>query len=265
MEREKFPLIIPYPVRTGKHPPSSLLVPPSNARAPRIRLTSPIPYATFLRADSYFRERAVSLQATGKYLPDRWMFHFREALTASLGLDAASSVFHAVPSVLGMPAMSAKGLEKSTDFSCYAATCASVLDFYGEEGSRSILRRAGQSAFTRLLQSTAAMAGADLHGFRAPSAPAPLEEQMQSIVRLLVLLSDINCEGEPTGGEYRFRIFSCPECAGREATGCLCHSMAGMLQAALDWYRTGSILTVSEIQCIAQGASQCEFSLAEKP
>ncbi|MGD0173807.1 MAG: 4-vinyl reductase [Anaerolineales bacterium] len=202
------------------------------------------------------------LRATGKYLPVRWMFFFQEALTETIGLEGTNAVLRAIPSPIRCPEGSAKDLEKSVDFSCYSAICASVTEFYGESGARWILTSAGRTAFTRLLKMTAAMVGAEHSGFSLESAAPPFEVRMQSIVRLLGLVSDVECKCEIAGDEVRFRIISCPECAGRPAAGYLCHSMGGMVQAAADWFGAGPAVKTSEIRCMAQGDSQCEFSIA---
>lgn len=204
------------------------------------------------------------MHATGKYLPNRWVFHFREALAELVGREGAEGVLRAIPNPIDDLTGSGQDWEKTFDFSRYAAMCASVSDMYGEEGAQTILRRAGHAAFTRMLKSTAAMAGVERPGIPAQPASESFEARMQSIVRLWGLLSDLQCACEGTEGEYRFRIFACPECAGRTAAGCLCHSMVGMLQAALDWFGSSPALTASEIQCMSQGAPQCEFSLAGK-
>lgn len=205
------------------------------------------------------------LRATGKYLPVRWMFFFREALTETIGLEGTNAVLRAIPSPIRCPEGSAKDLEKSVDFSCYNAICASVTDFYGESGARRILASAGRTAFTRLLKITAAMVNAEHSGFPIRSAASPFEARMQSIIRLLGLVSDVECKCEVAGDVVRFRIISCPECAGRPAAGCLCHGMGGMVQAAADWCGAGSAVSTTEIQCMAQGDSQCEFSIAGIP
>jgi predicted hydrocarbon binding protein len=204
----------------------------------------------------------VSLRAAGKHLPVRWVYYFREALTETIGIDGTSAVFRAIPDPACRSTGSAKDLEKSVDFSCYGAICTSVAELYGESGSRLILYRSGRAAFARLLKRTASMAGADRLGVSVGSVASPLEVRMQSIVRLLGLLSDMECACETAGDEVRFKIFSCPECAGRPFAGCLCHSMAGMVQAAVDWFGGKSAATASEIRCMAQGDSLCEFSIA---
>lgn len=202
------------------------------------------------------------LRATGKCLPVCWMFFFREALTETIGLEGTNAVLRAISSPIHCPEGSAKDLEKSVDFSCYSAFCASVTAFYGESGVSRILMSAGRTAFTRLLKMTAAMVGAEHSGFPIGSAASPFEVRMQSIVRLLGLVSDVECKCEIAGDEVRFRINSCPECGGRPAAGCLCHGMGGMVQAAADWCGAGSAVSTTEIRCIAQGDSQCEFSIA---
>jgi predicted hydrocarbon binding protein len=204
----------------------------------------------------------VSLRAAGKYVPVQWVFYFREALIETIGLEGTSAVLRAIPAPVPCPAGSAKDLERSADFSCYGAICASVSELYGASGARIILHRSGRAAFTRLLKRTAAMAGADHPGFSEGSPAPPFEVRMQPIVRLLGLLSDVDSACETVGGEVRFRIFSCPECSGRSAAGCICHSMAGMVQAAVDWLGGGIPVTASEVRCMAQGDSQCEFSIA---
>ena len=202
------------------------------------------------------------LRATGKYLPVRWMFFFREGLTETMGLEGTNALLRAIPSPIHCPEGTSKGLEKSVDFSCYSAICASVTDFYGESGAEEILTNAGRNAFTRLLKMTATMVGAEHSVFSIGSAASPFEVRMESTVRLLGLISDVECKCEPAGDELRFRIIACPECAGRRAAGCLCHSMGGMIQAAADWFGAGSAVMTTEIRCMAQGDSQCEFSIA---
>jgi predicted hydrocarbon binding protein len=204
----------------------------------------------------------VAQHAAGKYLPMQWMFYFREALTESIGREAANAVLRAIPGTIRCPSGSAKDLEKSADFSCYGALCASVSEMYGAAGARTILTRSGRTAFNRLLQRTAAMVGADHPGFPAGSAAPPLAVRMQSIVRLLGMLSDVECACEPAGEGIRFLIFSCPECADRTAPDCLCHGMAGMVQAAVDWFGGGTAATAAEIRCQARGDPHCEFAVA---
>jgi predicted hydrocarbon binding protein len=106
------------------------------------------------------------------------------------------------------------------------------------------------------------MVGADHPGFPAGSIAASLDVRMQSVVRLLELMSDVECQCELVHGDIRFRILSCPECVGRQTAGCACHGMAGMVQAAADWFAAGTSATASEIQCLARGDSHCEFSIA---
>jgi predicted hydrocarbon binding protein len=183
-------------------------------------------------------------------------------MNETIGREGMNAVLRAVPVPIRCPNGSAKDLEKSVDFSCYSAICASVSEIYGAAGAQIILHRSGRSAFTRLLKRTAAMVDADHPGFPGGSDPLSFEVRMQPMVRLLGLLSDVESACETVGGEVRFRISSCPECAGRSAPAGVCHSMAGMVQAAVDWLGDGESATVSEIRCMAQGHSQCEFSIA---
>jgi predicted hydrocarbon binding protein len=203
----------------------------------------------------------VPLRDAGKFLPVRWVFFFREALTESIGLEGTNAVLRALPDPIHCPAGSAKDLEKSVDFSCFSAICASVSELFGESGARLILNRSGRTAFSRLLKRTAAMTGAETLGFTAGSAASTFETRMQPIVRLLGLLSDVECACETVDGGLRFRILSCPECLGRSASGPLCQSMTGMVQAAVDWIGGGSSITASEIRCMAQGDARCEFAI----
>ncbi len=202
------------------------------------------------------------LPATGKYLAVRWVFFFREALTDTIGLEGTSAVLRAVPDAILCPAGSAKDLEKSVDFSCYSAMCASVAELYGESGAGLILHRAGRSAFTRLLKMTSAMVGAKHSEFPAGSSASPFDVRLQSIVRLLGWISDVECACEAAEGGVRFRLIACPECAGRSAAVPSCYGMAGMIYAAADWLGAGPAATVSETRCVARGDLQCEFSLA---
>jgi predicted hydrocarbon binding protein len=190
------------------------------------------------------------------------MDYFQEALTETIGLEGTNAVLGAIPEPTRCPAGSAKDLEKSVDFSCYGAICASVDALFGAAGARRVLHHAGRASFTKLLKNTAAMVGADHPGFSTRSPAAPFAIRMQSIVRLIGMVSDMECSCETDPGAIRFRIISCPECAGRSSAGCICHSMAGMVQAAADWLDATTVAEVAETRCIAQGDPQCEFSLS---
>ena len=258
-------MIIPYPVRTGKHlrfPGENFFLRP--AAQALLRLTYPTPYATFLRTDFHFlRSEKVPFFATGKYLPNRIVFFFRQALEGTMGRTAVDRIW------LGagprdeclLPVMD--DLEKAVDFSCFSALCSSIEKVYGEEGARAILHRSGRMAFSRTLRSTAALVGLEGPHLYAQSGSDRISAGLLSVTRLLSLLSDMECSVASTPQGYRFSVTGCPECAGRTCGGSLCHSVAGMLRGALDWFGIDPGIPVVETDCIACGAAGCNFSISD--
>ena len=147
-------------------------------------------------------------RAVGKYLPVRWMFYFREALSETIGLEGTNSVLRAIPEPIRCPAGSAKDLEKSVDFSCYGAICASVADLYGDAGARRVLFAAGRTAFTRFVKNHRGDGRCGSSRFSRGSPAVPLETRMQSIVQLIGLVSDMECSYEHRLRWIEFR----PDC-----------------------------------------------------
>ena len=197
--------------------------------------------------------------ATGKYLPNRLVFFFRQALQESIGLAAAERIWQAAgPQRECLPPVS-DDLEKSVDFSCFSGLCSSMAGVYGEDGARSILYRCGRTAFTKTLRSTSAIVGLDGPHFHASAGPGMISEGLRSITRLLSLLCDMDCSVEIAPGEYRFRSAACPECVGRIRGSGICHATAGIFRGSLDWFGVNPEIPVVETEC---GLSGCAFSVS---
>jgi predicted hydrocarbon binding protein len=93
------------------------------------------------------------------------------------------------------------------------------------------------------------------------SRPDRIVAGLESVVRLLELVSDMEGSVISLPREYRIRVSACPECAGRRSAGGACHGVSGMLRGALDWFGIDPAIPVTEVECIAGGAPVCEFSI----
>jgi predicted hydrocarbon binding protein len=210
----------------------------------------------FLRSDQ------VPSFATGKFLPNRMAFFFRQALEETVGRTAVDWIWrNAGPQNTCLPPVT-DDLEKSVDFSCFSALCASIGKAYGESGSPAILHRCGRAALIGTMASTAALVDLDGPRLYARSGSERILEGLGAITRLLGLISDMECRMEVLSQEYRFHIADCPECFGRQSTGAVCHSVSGMLRGALDWFSINPAIPVTEVECLACGGAGCVFSIA---
>ncbi len=258
---EKAAMMIPYPVRTGKQTPSSGADFPSPIAMqgpPSLDIPHPLCYIPAHRL-SFLRSKTVPFIATGKYLPNRMIFFFRQALQESIGLAAAERIWRAAgPQRECLPPAS-DDLEKSVDFSCFSGLCFSVAGVYGGDGARSILYRCGRTAFTKTLRSTSAIVGLDGPHFHESPGSGRIAEGLRSIIRLLSILSDMECSVDIAPGEYRFHSATCPECIGRIRGSGICFGMAGIFRGALDWFGIDPEIPVMETEC---GISGCAFSVS---
>jgi predicted hydrocarbon binding protein len=203
----------------------------------------------------------LSSVAAGRYLPNRMLFLFYQALEATAGRTATALIWKSAgPRRECLPAV-ADNLEKAVAFACFSALCEAIEREYGESGARGILERCGRAAFSQTLRSTAAIAGLDGPQLRAAAGPERMADGLASVARLLELVSDMECAVETTPQGFRFRVSACPECLGRRSGGKICHSVRGMLRGALDWIGIDPGIPVTEAECIAGGAAGCDFSI----
>jgi hypothetical protein len=204
-----------------------------------------------------------SFPDTEKFLPNRLVWFHWLAMEENIGRMGTQTILRSA----GLPAPSASfpwnDLEKSIDFSRYAALCSSIADAYGEQAARDLLFRSARKAFPRLLQGTAAIAGVEGPRFFMQPDHFRITEGLASVSKLLRALSDMRCSSTRTGDGWRFSILLCPECAGRSGEDCICQSMAGMIRGALDWFGMDPAVPVREVRCKASGSEECEFSVQE--
>jgi predicted hydrocarbon binding protein len=261
---ENVGLMIPYPVLTGKHfPLPEKIFPPATRRKAALRLTSPIRYATFPGIDfQIMRSEKVSSIAAGKYLPNRMLFFFHQALEATIGRSATVLLWQNSGPREECLSSVTDDLEKAVEFSCYSSLCASIGQVYGESGARTILHQCGRTTLSETLRSTAALGGLDGTRLFGQTSTSRIVEGMQSVIRLLGLLSDMECCMEIVPQGYRFRVTACPECAGRRSDGKVCHSVGGMLRGVLDWFGIDPAIPVIEDECLACGDAGCVFFIS---
>jgi hypothetical protein len=188
-----------------------------------------------------------SFPVTEKFLPNRLVWFHWLAMEENIGRVGTQR----------------NDLAKSIGFSRYAALCRSVEDSYGEQAARDLLYRSARRAFPRLLHGTAAMVGAEGPRFFMQPDHFRITEGLASVSKLLRTLSDMRCSSAWTGDRWRFSILLCPECAGSSREDCICHSMAGLIRGALDWFGMDPAVPVEEIRCKANGSEECEFSVRE--
>jgi hypothetical protein len=199
--------------------------------------------------------------ATGKYLPNRMVFHFRQALEETIGRIAVEQIWSAAegweerfPPVLN-------DLEKSVDFAFFSALCSSVGNVYGEPGTRGILFRSGRSALSRTLRSTASIVGLDNPPRDTRSGAGRIAEGWPSVHRLLGLISDMEWSMETSASGCVFRIAVCPECAGRTGNAPFCYGVSGMIRGMLDWLDLDPTARIAEDECAGTGADGCRFAV----
>ncbi len=200
--------------------------------------------------------------AAGKYLPNRMLFFFHQALEETIGRTATALLWQSSGPRNACLSSVTDDLVKAVEFSCYAALCASIGKVYGESGARAILHHCGRIALSETLHSTAAIVGLDGTRLFGQAGSRRIEEGMQSVTRLLGLLSDMECCMEIVPQGYRFRVTACPECAGRTSETVVCHGVAGMLRGVLDWFGIDPAIPVTEDECIACGDAGCVFSIS---
>jgi predicted hydrocarbon binding protein len=206
-------------------------------------------------------ERAVPSIAVGKFLPNRMLFHFHQALEETAGRTATALIWSgAPPRRERLPAVT-DDLEKAIAFTCFSALSESITQEYGESGARGILERCGRAALFQTLRSTAAIVGLEGPRLRQPAGSDRIGYGLASIARLLELISDMECTVDPKPQEYRVHVFVCPECTGRRSGGKICHSVRGMLRGALDWFGIDPTVPITEVACSASGAAGCDFSI----
>jgi predicted hydrocarbon binding protein len=201
----------------------------------------------------------VAFPADEKYLPARLIGYFRQALQESIGLTAVGRIWRNVGLADALPTAAGEDLAKSVGFAGFSGLCGSVEHIYGRDGARSILYRCGRSAFHRLLRSTSAIVGGDRP---QRSSPSPSEHTVQGLgdaMRLLGLISDMDCRAETDSNRIRFHTSACPECVGRQHDGGICHGVAGMFRGALDWVGIDPEFPVVETEC---GADRCLFTVS---
>ncbi len=203
----------------------------------------------------------MSSVAAERFLPNRMLFHFYQALEAAAGRAATALIWKSAGSRREcLPAVT-DDLEKAVAFVCFSTLCEAIEGEYGENGARGILERCGRAAFSQTLRSTAAIAGLDGPQLHATAGPGRMADGLASVARLLELISDMECAVESRPQEYRFHVAACPECLGRRSGGKICYSITGMLRGALDWLGIDPAVPVTETGCIAGGAAGCDFSI----
>jgi hypothetical protein len=206
-----------------------------------------------------------SIDKSGYRSPNRAARIYMAALETVLGKSGASAVLN-LAGLRGWP-VDEQAAEDShqVDFAEFSTINIALEEMYGPRAGRGLARRAGWSAFHRLLDEFGALSGVSDLAFKVLPLQAKLKLGFPAMSRVFQYLCDHRCETEEEQEAYIFSVQRCPVCWGRKAEKPVCYTLLGLLEESLRWVSGGQYFYVEEVKCIATGDDACVFRVDKAP
>lgn len=191
----------------------------------------------------------------------------RQALVAVeevMGKNGLTAVLRAAQLGQYVEQLPPNDLAPAVNSADYARLNEAIENFYGR-GARGILQRIGKASFEYGLREQSSLMG--LAGLALKVLP-PRQRIQLVLNNMAGALKKINpqdqIEIDASGPRIAYIARTCSVCYGRHSAKPVCHLYLGSIQEAVRW-ATGQAYEVRETECIAAGAAQCRFEVAETP
>lgn len=140
-----------------------------------------------------------------------------------------------------------------------------VDQLYGLRGGRGAALRAGRAAFRYLLRDIGDNLGLSGMDFRLLPTRKRMNVGQQRIASFLTEEFNNTILLQEDENSWLWEVQFCQECLGQQRPETECTFIVGLLQEYFSWASGGKYFMVSEVACIACGASACTFRIEKKP
>jgi predicted hydrocarbon binding protein len=133
----------------------------------------------------------------------------------------------------------------------------------GERSGNGIMLRAGRSAFSNFLRSQGDALGWNALEFRLLPVKVRISKGLQNLAGEMA--KDLGGEIQITflKNSWSLKMNHCPECKDRTASEPVCFFMQGFISEFLYWAGNGKIFPVKEVECCADGGTNCCFQISK--
>ncbi|MFN2112241.1 MAG: V4R domain-containing protein [Anaerolineales bacterium] len=186
-----------------------------------------------------------------------------QEITGNHGLNAILNYANLPELVNQMPP---DDLEKSFDFSSFAAINQALEEVYGCRGGKGLALRIGRTTFADVLKDYGDLAGVSDIAFKILPLQAKIKFGLDAMARIFSEKSDQTSSVREEKDTYVYLVKRCPICWGRStAEEPICYYMVGLLKEGLSWVSGGKEFKISEKKCVALGDEACEFVIQKQP
>jgi predicted hydrocarbon binding protein len=141
----------------------------------------------------------------------------------------------------------------------------SMLDIFGERGTRTLLYNAGRKSFRVTLEKNPALIGFINLGLKVLSPRKRAEKALKVVTKAGDKLFGIQQKFTVLENGFRTEITDCFWCKGLKTADPVCHAEVGFEAELVNWAAGGDIeYDVREVTCIARGDASCTFMVTEK-
>jgi predicted hydrocarbon binding protein len=141
----------------------------------------------------------------------------------------------------------------------------SMLDIFGERGTRPLLYNAGRKSFRVTLEKNPALIGVINLGLKVLSPRKRAEKTLKVATKAGDKLFGIQQKFTVLENGFRTEISDCFWCKGLKTVDPVCHAEVGFEAELVKWATGGDIeYDAQEVTCIARGDACCTFMVTEK-
>ncbi len=152
---------------------------------------------------------------------------------------------------------------KEFDTADFSSIFQNLDEIFGYHGARGLAIRAGRITFSEGLKQYGESLGAESLGLRDVTFAERVERGLDTIASVFNQLTDQRIEVTRAADSERwsFVVHRCAVCEGRQADQPACAFTEGLIEEALFYYSGGSKFRVEEVECSAQGAEACLYTI----
>lgn len=138
-------------------------------------------------------------------------------------------------------------------------------ELYGPRGGRGLAMQIGRACFYYGLKQYEDRLGFSDSVYRLLPQHKRIQSGLERAARLMNEICFMDIEQSEDDQFYYWRARNSAQAVSRRLGGPTCSMMVGLLQEFLAWNSSGKYYFVNEVECRANGALTCLFSIDKKP
>lgn len=136
---------------------------------------------------------------------------------------------------------------------------------YGQRGGMGIALRSGRASLKYFLRSHGQKLGLTGIEFRMKPSRKRFRDGLMRIIQTYHDEFGVAVDLQDDGESWIWKASHCSECQDQRSAEPLCHFTQGLLQEFLSWCGGNKFYSVTEINCCAQGGTQCQYRIDPRP